>query len=404
MVTLTQHQGRKPLTSSNDGTMLSPLGNIASISSLPAKKHNLSTTQQKKQRRFRLLDAARRILRNHNMMTSTGKNVHRTRRCLTIRFDATEPIGITLNDNPEKSTAGVQNLQTCGSICSCPVCAHKKMLEKSVMIRQALEFARISGLVPIMVTLTASHHKGMKLSDFVTDFKNAWRKFSSGSVWRRFKQRYSIEHWINAREVTRDAITDNGWHYHQHILMFLDASTVAAADDIKQIDADFTEQWLICLNKNNLTGLAERACDVRAGENVGAKYLTKLGLTENAKGKLDYEMTGSENKGRNIWDILEDAAFGDIEAEYLYLEYVKTMSGENWITTSHGLTDLVKDIQLPTDEDFEPDKLYLWYWISQENWNIVTRNNAVGELLMIAAKYRCRDKVREFIRILEDDR
>lgn len=385
------------------------LGNLANISSTTQKtnggmtdKHTLAPAQNKRQNRFFLLDNARRILRNHNTTTSRSDNPHRTRHCLAVRYDNNEDIGILLNDNPERSEATVQNLVTCGSICSCPVCAHRIMLEKATDIKKALIYAENNGLVPILLTLTAQHSLACKLIDFIQNFKSAWRMFASGRQWREFKENFGIEHYITAREVTRARkfTKDNGWHYHMHILLFVNKQNLLDNDAIPNIEYLFRNRWIHCLNKNGLNGIPDIACDLRAGKNVGQQYLTKLGLTQNAKGDLDYELTGSENKGKTIWDILRDASFGDIDAEYLYLEYVQVMTGENWITFSHGFKALIEDIELETNES--ESSMTLWYWISQENWNVVVRNNRVGHLLKIASKYRCRDKVREFIETLKD--
>lgn len=381
----------------------STLGNHASISSRTEKRYTLSSSQEKKSRRFMLLDNARRILRNHNVTNRTGTEKHRTRTCLSVRYDKTEPIGITLNDNPERSAAGVTNLVTCGSICSCPVCAHKLMLEKAEMVQRALVWAENNGFVPIMLTLTASHHKGTDLAEFKDQFKSAWRLFSSGRQWKEFKSDWNIEHWISAREATREAIKDNGWHYHMHVLLFISKSQIRVNDAIESLSSLFTERWLHCLNSRNLVGDENIACKLTSGANVGKQYLTKLGISHTASGKLEYEMTGNANKGRTIWDVLYDASFGDIRAEYLYVEYVEVMTGENWITTSHGLQDLIADIELPVSESDEDEKLVLWYWISQENWSVVVRKHQVSHLLHLAARYRSRTKIDEFIKRLKCD-
>ena len=72
---------------------------------------------------------------------------------------------------------------------------------------------------------------------------------------------------------------------------------------------------MLALEKAELSGIDEIACDVRSGSHVGEMYLTKLGITETSS-KLEYEMTGSANKSSSVWEILESAALGDIKAEY----------------------------------------------------------------------------------------
>jgi hypothetical protein len=376
-----------------------PLGNDASIS---AKRFPRSESQYKKENKFALLDFARLILQKHDVRSNVSGNEHRTRFCMATRIDSTIDVGITLNSNPDESRAGFTNLQTCRSICSCPVCAERMMLEHAQDVKKALIWAENEGLIPVLVSLTASHHAGMKLEDFKAQFKAAWRMFSNHRTWRDYKKRFDIQHWFANRECTREAIDDNGWHYHMHMLVFVSKGSLFNAKAPGDMQEKFTDFWLHCLDKAGLTGSREHACDVRSGANVGAEYLTKLGVNETAKGDLEYEITGSGNKGKNVWSVLQDAMFGDIRSEYLYLEYVQAMQGENWITTSHGLRELIADIELPALGETESDKLVLWMNVSPDAWRVVVRNRAVSAILRVAATYRDESKILEYIEALRE--
>lgn len=375
------------------------LGNDALISS---KRFARAESQYKKENKFALLDFARLILQKHDVRSSKTGKEHRTRFCLATRIDSSIDVGITLNNNPAKSVAGFSNLQTCRSICSCPVCAERLMLEHSQDVRKALIWAENTGHYPVLVSLTASHHAGMKLEDFKSQFKAAWRMFSNHRTWRDYKEKFHIEHWFANRECTREAITDNGWHYHMHMLVFVNRGSLFNAGLPENMAEKFTGFWLKCLEKKGLTGSREHACDVRAGAGVGAEYLTKLGVNETVKGDLEYEITGSGNKGKNVWAVLEDAMFGDIRSEYLYLEYVQAFQGENWITTSHGFRELIADIELPAGEQDESDKLVLWMTVSIDAWRIVVQHRRIAEVLRVAATYRDENMVLRYIRELRE--
>lgn len=385
------------------------LGNLANISSVREKsttktpaRYTTSPAQNKRKTRFKLLDAARHILRENNVTTSRSNNPHRTRHCLAVRYDNTAGIGITLNADSSSSSAGLENLVTCGSICSCPVCAHKKMMEYAHDIKKALEYAKQNNLMPVMLTLTARHYRNYRLETFVSKFKSAWRYFANGRVYRGIKRDYGIEHSITAREVTRQRTDGNGWHYHMHILLFLDKSQVLDNEAQSELENMFADRWMTALERERLTGIPDIACKLSAGANVGEQYLTKLGITHEAKGQLEYEMTGSENKGATVWDILKDASNGCEECKQLYLEYVQVMTGENWITFSHGFRALIENIEL-LDDDNQDDDRKLFYEISQENWTKIVLNGAVGELLDIAATYRSIDMIQKFIRIIRNE-
>jgi hypothetical protein len=387
------------ISDSNTSDPVFGLGNDALIS---AKRYSRAEKQQKRELKFALLDWARFLLQKHQVVSKRSGKSHRTRFCLATRIDNSLDVGITLNSNPDKSSAGLTNLQTCRSICSCPVCAERLMLEHAQTVKKALIWAENEGKLPVLVSLTASHHAGMKLEDFKAQFKKAWRMFSNHRTWRDYKEQFGIEHWIAAREATREAIQDNGWHYHMHILLFVDKGALIDAGVPENMGEKFTTFWLSCLAAAGLTGSEEHACDVRSGSHVGAEYLTKLGVTETVKGELEFELTGAKYKGHTIWDVLYDSMFGEIRAEYLYIEYVNSMQGENWVTTSHGFDELLADIELPALTETQGDKHVLFMNITAENWRVVVANRAISGVLRIAATYRDETKVLEYIEALRE--
>lgn len=381
------------------GPLVVGLGNNADISATSTK---LSSKQQRKQQRFALLEHAKQLLTEHNVLSSKTKKQHRTRFCLSTRIDATQEVGITLNDNAFESEAGLSNLQTCGSICSCPICAHRLMLEHAKTVKKALIWANNTDHLPLLLTLTASHHAGFTLKYFKAQFKKAWRMFTNHRTWREFKKLFGIVHWIASRELTREAIKDNGWHYHMHILLFVQKSTLFDKNLPDNFQEQFTDFWLHCLDKQALTGTREHALDVRHGEHVGQEYLTKMGITESRTGELEYELTGGMNKGHSIWKVLGDSMQGNTTASYLYIEYVQEMQGENWITLSHGFGDLLEQIELPVDAESDENNLVAFMTLTIESWRLVVRNRAIGQVLRIAAKYRDESRILEFIGALRE--
>jgi hypothetical protein len=188
------------------------------------------------------------------------------------------------------------------------------------------------------------------------------------------------------------------------MLLFLDfgALKAAAADSLQ---SDLEKLWLECLEKHELSGIEGIALNVSAHKNVGQTYLTKIGITISEKdGKLEYEMTSSETKaGKSIWDILRHSYYGDEEASRLYLEFVQAMTDTNFITFSHGLADLLEDIELPEYEVIASNEKEDFAEISPYWWKIVRRCGAMGKLLEQAAITRDIDHLRQYLYSLQEE-
>jgi len=374
-----------------------PLGNIAIVSSGDI----ISDGHKTRIKRYKLLSEAQKILTENNVCNTRNGNPHRTRFCHARRTYLADNITIKLNNNDIASEASIGNVQTCGSVWSCPVCASRIAVEKGKLVQKALIYAKENNQVPIMVALTASHNLHTCLEEFKAKFKAAWKMFSSHRQWRKFKKRYGLKHWIANREVTHGR---NGWHYHMHLLLFMDAASLKYADGDIKLEETLTELWLNCLAHNGLSGVGEYALKVSASESVGKEYLTKIGLTEDAKtGGLQYEMTASSNKksGYTIWDILRHASYGDKLSEALYIEFVGAMFGDSFLSFSKGFLPLLEDIQLDT-EDENADKKKDWIEISPYWWRIVVQTRSYAGLLECAATMRNVEDVRQLLYALQD--
>ncbi len=395
MITQTTQNIKKQVKNAQTGA---PLGNIAIVSSA----HTNSSTQKKRVGRYKLLSEAQKILIGNNICNPRNGNPHRTRFCHARRTHLADNVVIKLNKNEIGSESAIGNVQTCGSVWSCPVCASRIAVEKGKLVQKALVYAKENNQVPIMVALTASHAIHTPLKDFKGAFKAAWKMFSSHRRWRKFKKQYGLKHWIANREITYGT---NGWHYHMHLLVFMDAVELKYADEGIALEETLTELWLSCLAHNGLSGLDEYALKVSASENVGVEYLTKIGLTEDAKtGDLQYEMTASSEKksGYTIWDILRHASYGDKKSKRLYIEFVGVMFGDSFLSFSKGFLPLLEDIQLPVaDENSEKKKA--WIFIAPYWWGIVYRSFAIADLLECAAKTRDVKAVTQFLHDLQDE-
>jgi hypothetical protein len=359
---------------------------------------NISARASKSVKKYTLLGHAQKLLTDANVLSKRSGKEHRTRTCLRNRSHGSESITINMKRTKQGMTASYGGLQTCESIWACPVCASRIAVEKGEQVLKALEWAKQENLAPAMIALTASHDAGMSLRWFMEKFKAAWEMFSGHSRWRKFKKKYGIKHYIANREVTRG---NNGWHYHMHLLLFLDFGALKSSEETN-LQTDLETLWLECLEHNRLSGIEGIALNVSAHKNVGQTYLTKIGITINEKdGKLEYEMTSTETKkGKSIWDILRHSYYGDEAASALYIEFVQAMQDTNFITLSHGLPDLLEDIQLPALEEAAAaaeEASTAWAEIAPWAWKVIRRSGAMGKVLEQAIIWQSVDHLREML-------
>ena len=364
-----------------------PLGNTA----------NISAASQKTVKKYTLLGHAQKLLTEANVLSKRSGKAHRTRYCLAHRSHGSESITINLRKTAQGMTASYGGLQTCGCIWACPVCASREAVEKGEEVLKAIEWAKQNNCVPAMIALTARHHVGMSLAWFEAQFKKAWRFFTNHRRWKNFKKKYGIAHDIANREITHG---ESGWHYHMHLLLFLEFEALKKSDD-SDLQNDLESFWLECLERFELDGLRGIALKVSDHKNAAAAYLTKIGITINKKnGKLEYEMTASETKdGRNIWDILRHSYYGDETASALYLEYVEVMTGTNFLTFSKGLKKLIQNIELPAPEGeaAAEEASTAWAEIAPWAWKVIRRSGAMGKVLEQAIVWQSVDHLREML-------
>lgn len=342
---------------------------------------------------YELLSHAQKILIGGDVKNTKG-GIHRTRLCSCCRSYQAESISIKLNDNPAESRASLGGVQTCANVWTCPVCAPRIAMTRRDEVKKALEWARVNDYMPIMVTLTARHHRKMRLDTFKDLFKEAWRKFTQSQKWRGWKRAIGAEHAIKSTEVTHGK---NGWHYHYHILIFCDKKTYLAQD---REWTQFAKNWVQKLHLVGLSGIDEYAFDVRADTSVGEDYLTKLGMEET---KASYELTSEGNKdgsGSTQWQLLRRSQRGDAASGALFVEFAKAMQGEFWIYWSDnfksicGVDSLSDEVaaEEDTSENFEA-----FMSITDEAFKPVRFYRAQAELLEVAAATRSERAVNQFL-------
>lgn len=263
------------------------------------------------------------------------------------------------------------NLETCSSVWTCPVCSSRTNQERRGELRQAIEHAAALGLHAYLVTFTMQHERRDDLDQLIEILKDSLRRLKRGAPWTRFRDRYGMAGYVTAFEVTYGR---NGWHPHMHMLVFVDHKP--SERETRDVKA-----WLFARFDKFLQKHHGRYCsglhgvDVRTG--AATDYVTKWGL--------DAELVGAEMKnghGRTPFQLLAAYKGGDKRAGALFREFAEAVKGTHQLQWSRGLKDLLR-IEEGEGADCVADVETVMS-LTRRQWEVVCKARARGDLLRIA--------------------
>ena len=224
-------------------------------------------------------------------------------------------------------------LVRCGSVWTCPCCSAQIRAERAGEVQKVVSWhcdtAGADGAQ--LLTLTVRHRYGDDLADLRHGLADAYRRFTRGVPWERFRERVGLVGYVRAVEVTHGG---NGWHPHLHVVLLVRDGEALA----RELDW-LRERWQACVVRE-LGAAAEpdalHGVDLRARHR--ADYLTKLGLEATAPGAK-----GARGENRTPWEIAADLvenAHGEEQREedrHLWRTWCEDMRGAKMLTWSRGL-------------------------------------------------------------------
>lgn len=192
--------------------------------------------------------------------------------CLKRRIDKNKPRTVMFNENHKKAHWG--NLQRCGSIWSCPVCAKKITESRRSELKNGLANwkQKHSGSV-LLLTLTFSHSINQSLRENVLGLRKAMKVFYENHAVRRVFKDLGLAHKIKGFEVT---FGSNGWHPHHHVLLLIEQEN----PDFYIYRDELAELWIkACIRAGLNAPNMKHGLDLRDG-GYAEKYVSKWGLEE----------------------------------------------------------------------------------------------------------------------------
>ena len=260
--------------------------------------------------------------------------------CLKKRIDKTKNRSVKYNESRKK--AHYANVQRCGSVWSCPVCAAQITEKRRLELQAATErWKTVHSGSMLLLTLTNAHNASHSLQMLKSGQKKAMAYFFGDREGKRLFALLGRQHHITNYEVTHG---DNGWHPHHHILLFVDAALSPAAT--QSIRDALAKHWINCCAKAGLPlPNMTHGLDLKDGS-YADQYVGKWGL--------EHEMTkGHVKKGKQggltPFDLLR-LSFDDSKYGKLFQEFALAFKGSRQLMWSRGLKALLL-IADQADED-----------------------------------------------------
>lgn len=333
--------------------------------------------------RFALQSAAREIL---------PKN--RVAWCL--RYVRAGQDDVRVMKNVESGKAFYKNLETCGRLWDCPVCAARIANVRRADLAEAFTNAEALGLMPVFGTFTLSHKKYDTCEAVLDALLAAYKRMKSGKSWSWFANGVGLVGDIRALETTHSDA--NGWHAHIHAVFF-----VSPGDwSLGYMEEFLKNRWQRMLEKFGAYASAEHGVIVMAGREAVADYLNKHGTGWSLEDELARSSSKSarNKKGATPFGLLAKylenrLKEGDKQSKEtrklagLFREYSAAFKGKRHLQFSRGLREkLQMGRELEDVEIVESDTedAVLLASLSVPDWKVVLSANKRAELLDVAEK------------------
>lgn len=299
-----------------------------------------STSPSESKRRWDLKASAVRMLRHGLKGNERGPSVCG---CGHAAYDKDEKgtrTEVTIHRNG-KSRAWVSGVYRCKHAWLCPTCAPAVAKRRQANVQRVVEATVERSGHFVMGLVTLSQGKKDRLADLKKMLTESFAAARRGAPWERIKTRAMIAGVLVAVEVTYG---DHGWHIHIHFGMpCLSGSEAEAMDAGRILVERFRRQIAARGGKTSTKG---QGWQIAASPEAAGEYI--------AKG-ASWELAGNAHKdegdGDTIWDIVDDADQGDVDAFARFREYSEVMPR----TRSCIVTKPMRE-KLGLDADDVPDE------------------------------------------------
>jgi hypothetical protein len=312
--------------------------------------------------------------------------------------------GVEVRRSEVSGRAFFAGLQTCGSVWVDPVCSSKISERRRLELQAAIDAHVAQGGAVALLNLTCPHNLGDSLESLLARQAKALHSLFRNRPGRELLKALGVVGHVRAWEITHGWLrdTDNGWHPHFHILLFLQFPHATGLGVFRDAAAIL---WAKACDRAGLGLPSDRhGVTLDDGDKAGA-YVAKMGLEEPAQGlegaraskgwTAGHELTKGHSKraknadGGTPFDMLRAQLLGsDPRARALFREFAFSTKGRSQLQWSRGLRDLLGLGAAPSDEAVAAstdDQSVLLATLTRDQWAAVLRLDARGELLEVAS-------------------
>lgn len=315
--------------------------------------------------------------------------------CGVGRIDVEQGVKVHLS---EDRVAHFSNVQTCGSVHSCAVCAPKIRQARAEEISQAAEAHLAAGGGLEFLTLTLPHDVGDRLEHLIASIAKAWHSVASGRA--PFGGTAPVGY-IRALEVTHGP---NGWHPHLHVLLFF-CAPISSGQRSALIHGVF-ERWCAAVGRAGYRApTLENGINLRKITHAGGigAYTSKVVGLELARSDLKRARRAASGYRAAFAILAEAVASGDVDDLSLWWEYESATKGKRALVWSRGLKSRF-GIGVASDEELAAAEApaEVVAIIGQATWARIVSLRLRARVLVVAEEHGA-DGLAEWLARLEED-
>lgn len=234
-------------------------------------------------------------------------------------------------------TASFSGIEHCASPWACPICSTIIRSARARDLQTAADKWTDRGHGLVFITLTRPHAKSESLDTGMSVVTGSWTTLSASQQWRSIKTSFAIIHWARSLEITWNP--RHGWHVHLHLLVFTDPQRT----DCKRLQHMLLDLWNDILTRKGSRVAGKRhgimVLPVATTPGSVGRYLSK---TPDHVGSEIVRMDTKTGRDKSIspFQFLDQHTvdqLGELQARYLWTEYVWATHGHRSITWSRRL-------------------------------------------------------------------